>query len=95
MFANFARTVVSATGALLIGGTLMTVAVAPATAAPVTNSKSVSFADLNLSQPQGRAVLDARIRSAAKSVCTVGGSDLRTRLSEARCTRTAIAAART
>lgn len=95
MFANaFARTVVSATGALLIGGLCLTAAAAPAAAAPVTASKSVRYADLDLGQPQGRAALDARIKSAAKSVCFAGGSDLVSRRAEIRCTRVAIAAAR-
>ena len=96
MFAtDFARNVVSATGALLIGGLCLTAATAPAAAAtPITVSKAVSHADLDLNQPQGRAALDARIKPAAKSVCFVGGSDIASRRNELRCTRTAIAAAR-
>ena len=34
-------------------------------------SKSVGYADLNLSTPEGQARLDQRIESAAKSVCRV------------------------
>jgi UrcA family protein len=88
---DFARNAVSAAGAALLAGACLFAAAAPANATPVFASRSVSFADLNLAQPQGRATLDARIKSAAKSVCTVGGNDLKTRLNETRCIKTAIA----
>ena len=95
MFAtqDFTRNAVSVAGAALLAGVCLFAAAAPATAAPVPVSKTVSYADLNLAQPQGRATLDGRIKSAAKSVCTVGGSDLKSRLEELRCVKSAIAAA--
>lgn len=95
MFAthDFARNAFSVAGAALLAGACLFAATTPAQAAEVTATKTVSYADLNLGQPQGRAVLDARIKSAAKSVCAVGGNDLVTRLAETRCAKIAIAAA--
>lgn len=97
MFAtqDFTCNAVSVAGAALLAGACLFAAAAPAAAAaaPVTVSKTVSHADLNLAQPQGRATLDGRIKSAAKAVCTVGGSDLKSRLEETRCVKSAIAAA--
>lgn len=95
MFAtnDFARNAVGAAGAALLAGACLFAATTPAKADPVVVSKTVSYADLNLAQPQGRATLDARIKAAARSVCPVGSVDLKSRLDETRCIRTAIAAA--
>lgn len=96
MFAtnDFARNVVSAAGAALLAGVCLFAATAPAQAAAATTvSKAVSYADLNIAHPQGRAMLNARIKSAAREVCATNNSDLKSRLEETRCIRTAIAAA--
>ena len=45
------------------------VAAAPAVAAEATESVTVSYADLNLTNDAGRAVLDRRIASAAAQLC--------------------------
>ncbi|MEL6528432.1 MAG: UrcA family protein [Pseudomonadota bacterium] len=49
-------------------------------------STSVSFAGLNLATPEGQEALDARIDSAARSLCQIDGIRTGTRLksSEAR-----------
>ncbi|TRW14124.1 UrcA family protein [Glacieibacterium frigidum] len=93
MFAtnDFARNVVGAAGAALLAGACLFAATAPAQASPVAVSKTVSYADLNLAQPEGRATLHARIKSAAREVCAINRSDLKARLDETRCIRTAIA----
>jgi UrcA family protein len=39
-------------------------------AEPVTYSKTVSYGDLNLESPQGASVLYARLRQAAREVCS-------------------------
>ncbi|QXQ08011.1 UrcA family protein [Sphingosinicellaceae bacterium] len=88
---SFARNFVSAASAALIATACLTIAVAPAaaaTAAPM--SKTVSYADLNLANAQGRAALNARIKSAARSVCKVDGRDLQARTSETRCIKDAV-----
>lgn len=90
---SFARTAFGTIGAAVFAATCLVAAVAPANATPVTASKTVSYADLNLDHAQGRAALQARIKSAAKSVCTTGGNDNASREREARCVKTAIATA--
>ena len=45
-------------------------------AAAQTISVDVSYADLDLTSPQGQAVLDRRIHSAAREIC--GGNEQRT-----------------
>lgn len=48
-----------------------------AEASPITVTSGpavhVSFADLDLTSPEGRAVFDQRIRLAAKTLCTIDG----------------------
>lgn len=94
MFATtFTRTVIGTVGAALFAATCFAAATAPAAATPVTVSKTVSYADLNLASAQGRATLQARIVSAAKSVCTTGANDMVSREREDRCVQAAVAAA--
>ena len=90
---SLTRTIVSTAGAALFATICLTAATAPAAAQVVTSSKIVSYAGLDLNSERGRAVLDARIRAAAKSVCNTNSNDLRSRLHESRCIRTAIAQA--
>ncbi len=87
---SFARNLTSAVGAALIATACLTVAVAPAAAAPAATSKTVSYGDLNLANAQGRAALDARIKSAARSVCSTGSNGLQARTSETLCIKAAI-----
>ena len=51
---------------------------------------TVSYADLNLANVQGRAALNARIKAAARSVCKADSSDLQSRTNETRCIKQAI-----
>lgn len=53
-------------------GTLVSGFALPAGAADTTETRSITvkFGDLNVSNPEGAAALYARIRSAAKSVCS-------------------------
>ena len=44
----------------------------PATA----STRTVSYADLDLSTAHGRVALDARVRSAARQVCEVGAANV-------------------
>lgn len=55
-----------------IVGTLVSGFALPAGAADTTQTRSITvkFGDLNVSSPEGAAALYARIRSAAKSVCS-------------------------
>ena len=59
--------------------------------------QTVSYADLDLSTPQGRATLNRRVRSAARSVCDIGffgSADRWLRLAEQRCYHDAVKQAR-
>ena len=58
-------------------------------------SVEVSFADLNVGSETGRALLDARLRSAARGICrpeTLGA--VRERMDRRACYRTALTTAR-
>lgn len=49
----------------------------PAAAQNATAStRTVSYADLDLSTAQGRVALDARVRSAARQVCEIGAASV-------------------
>ncbi len=95
MFANstFVRNALGTVGAALFAAACFGAATAPAAASLVTVSKTVRYADLNLGNEAGRAALQARIKSAAKSVCTTGGNDLVSRDREDRCVKAAVAGA--
>ena len=88
---SFARAAAGTAGAALFAAFCLTVAVAPAAAEPV--SRTVSYADLNLSNPAGRAALDARIKAAARAVCKADGYDVAARTRESNCVKTAISTA--
>lgn len=89
------RTVAGTFGTALCAGVCLLGATAPAEAAPAPRAQAVSYADLNLAHASGRSALDARIKQAARSVCSTGASDLRARTDEARCIRAAVAGAQT
>ena len=92
--ASFARTVVAATGAAVLASTFLFAAVAPASAHDVeVRSRTVSYADLDLSKPAGRAALDARIHAAARSVCSVNATNMIDRSAEHRCAKAAVSSA--
>ena len=62
---------------------------------PATVTVRVSFADLNLASAAGRAVLDRRIASAARSICgTYFARDLQMQTLVQNCREDAIASAR-
>lgn len=91
MFAtnDFTRNLVGAAGAALLAGACLFAATTPAQATE-TVSKTVSYADLNLAQPAGRATLESRIKAAARAVCVADSDDYLTRAKKSRCIRTAI-----
>jgi UrcA family protein len=94
---SIARTLIATTGAVLLAATCLIGAVAPAAARDTSNSEvrtqEVSYSDLNLDSPKGRARLDARIRAAAKAVCTLNTTSFIARNAETRCAKQAIATA--
>jgi len=53
--------------------------------AQAQETRTVSYADLDLSTPSGVAALDSRIASAIKSVCDSGDPTLRAKLAERSC----------
>lgn len=92
---NFSRNLAGAAGTLLLAGLCIAGATAPAQARtnPVTygvnavgeRTAMVSFADLNLSSPKGRAALENRIRNAARTVCSANGDDKILGIDASRC----------
>jgi UrcA family protein len=94
MFATTAlRTVAGTVGTLIFAGTCLFGATAPAVAAEAPRAVEVSYKDLNLASDKGRTVLDARIRQAARSVCSDGARDVRSMTEASRCYHTAIKSA--
>ncbi len=85
---SFARIAAGAAGAAVFATVCLAAATGPAAAAPV--SRTVSYADLNLANPAGRAVLNARIKTAARAVCRDEGYDVASRARESRCVKSAI-----
>lgn len=79
---TFSRSLVGAVGTLLFAGICIGGATAPATASTVhgvneqgQRTMAVSYADLDLGSPSGRARLDTRIRDAARKVCANGAAN--------------------
>lgn len=94
MFAtNAFRTIASTVGTLIFAGACMFGATAPAVAAESPRTARVSYTDLNLASDKGRAMLDSRIRLAARSVCFDAARDVRSMTEASRCYRTAIKSA--
>lgn len=99
MFATstLTRNLFGAAGAVVIGLGCVAVAATPAaaasTSARVSVSKTVSYADLNLSNAKGRAVLEARIKSAAREICASTDATLAARMDANRCTKAALRSA--
>ncbi len=94
-FANqtVTRTVIGAFGTALCASICLLGATVPAHAGEVPQTRTVSYADLDLSNSHGRATLTNRINQAAKEVCSIGSGDLRAQIEESRCTRAAKASA--
>lgn len=87
------RALVGTFGTALCATICLLGATAPAQASEAPPSRTVSYADLDLSNSQGRATLANRINQAARAVCSTGSGDLRAQIEEARCTRAAKASA--
>ncbi len=87
------RTVVATFGTVIGAGICLIGATAPAAAADAPRVVTVSSSDLNMASVAGRNAFEQRVRLAARSVCTLGSGDLRTRADEARCIGAAISAA--
>jgi UrcA family protein len=95
---SIARTVVATTGAVLFAATCLIGAVAPAAAQGAeqlgeARTQTVRYADLNLNSAVGRARLDARIRAAARAVCSINATSMTARAAESRCAKRAVATA--
>ncbi len=88
------RTIAGTFGTLIFAGACLVAAAGPAAAQETSQSKVVSYSDLNVGSTQGRNALDARIKAAAHSVCNVGAHDLISRSQEIRCYNEAVANAR-
>ncbi len=97
MFTTFTssvtRSVVGAIGMALCAGVCLVGATAPANAEPVRTA-TVHYADLDLANSAGRATLDRRLLSAARSVCTSSDSGPDAAIAEAQCIHHALVAAR-
>lgn len=87
------RTVAGTVGTIIFAGACLLGTTAPAVAAEAPQTTKVSYADLNLASESGRAALDARIRQAARSVCSSGGRDVRSMTAETLCRQEAIKSA--
>ena len=87
-----ARTAFSTAATAVLASVCLFAAAGPALA-EAPKSVAVSYADLDLSHTAGRATLDSRIQSAARSVCATGGIDLVSKSLEDRCVRDAVAKA--
>lgn len=73
----------------------LTLLVGMAAAVPVAaESLAVRYSDLNLARAEGRAMLNARLKAAARYVCTSGGRELSVLVQEAACRSEALAKAR-
>ncbi|WP_419813949.1 UrcA family protein [Glacieibacterium sp.] len=91
---SIARAVVATTGAILFAATCLLGAVAPAAAHEAdVRTQTVSYADLDLQRPADRARLEARIRAAARAVCSLNTTSDFARSAEYRCTKRAVATA--
>ena len=80
-----ARTAIATVGTLFFAGICLIGATAPAAAAPVARTTTVSYSDLNLASASGRKVLDSRINRAAHNVCFNGGNDVASLVAAERC----------
>lgn len=79
--------------AVALSASALSAIATPAFAAGLPTAE-VRYADLNLRSPEGAKVLQARVEQAADKVCSTGGFvDLRTRMLEKACAKTAIAKA--
>lgn len=94
-----ARTVSALAGTVAAALICLGAAAGPAKAttldqnADAVRTAEVSLAGVNLSSEKGRHALETRIRAAARSVCTTGGHNVKSRTDEMRCIRDAVSAA--
>jgi len=81
------RTAIGTLGTAVFATLCLAGAAAPAHAGTIdaAPSRTITVSDLDLSRPRDRAVLDARIRRAARAVCVSGETSLRAHAAEARC----------
>lgn len=99
---NFSRNLAGAAGTLLFAGLCIAGATAPANAqiAYGVNDSGhrvayVSYKDLNLASPEGRAALNGRLRIASKHVCQGNGAERWEASEEYKCYHETLAATRT
>jgi UrcA family protein len=88
------RAILGTVGTAVCAGLCLLAATAPAAAAEAVRTTTVSYADLNVHTPAGRATLDRRITDAARSVCSSANIGPAARVEEERCVRNAVAAAK-
>ncbi len=97
---NFSNMLSATVGTLLFAGVCIGAATAPAAAAPISLNANgertieVSYADLDLGSPSGRAVLDRRINEAARKVCANGAPDPASATREYQCVVNSVKATR-
>jgi UrcA family protein len=84
--ASVTRSIIAAAGALLFAGACLTAAAGPA-AAQETAARStvVHYDDLNLASKAGQKVFQARVKAAARQVCSQNAKDAWARTAEASC----------
>jgi UrcA family protein len=80
---------------LLFASALSRLAASPTLAATAPRTQSVSYRDLDLARPEGRATLDRRIENAIRDVCETSAhyASLREFVETRRCLRLTRAAA--
>lgn len=85
-----ARAALGATGAALCAAICLLGATAPAHAATVDGAvptATVSYADLDISRPEGLATLQTRLRRAATNVCSTGSGTSQEVARQEKCVR--------
>jgi UrcA family protein len=94
---NFTRSLVGTAGTLLLAGLCIAGATAPAAAHTTLDVNGqgqqvavISYADLDLGSPDGRAALEGRIRVAARKVCTDNSPDPRSGINTFVCVQQAL-----
>ena len=89
---TFARNIAGAAVALLLGTSCLVAAAGPAAAQSVdaVRTQTIGYSDLNLNSTAGRAALAARIRAAARNVCSSDLFGVERDAAEAQCIANAI-----
>lgn len=91
MTSNYLHAISASFGLFSLGAAISVSAVGSMGVPEHTVSKAVSYADLNLANPEGVRSLNSRVRKAARDLCTSRGpKPLTTLFAERACMREAI-----